>query len=242
MLRWPMHALVVMVLLGSAFLTSRVAEATVATRNAPDTHGLAGVTHVVQAGLAEETALVTEPAPDDVGGFTANVERWRGLSLATSDLVRSATGVRLDNDLLLALVAVESGGDPHARSRAGALGLTQVEAATFRDLQTRHRELLGSGSLEEPRTNLLAGGVYLADCARQLHADLADPNQLDLVLKAYNLGPRAAAEWRATGTWLDQNEVEYALPMETVEHSARILAAYENAHGHAAASGVPGQG
>src|SRR5206468_921825 len=140
--------------------------------------------------------------------FTEKVERWRGLSRATSEVARHATGVSIDNDLLLALVAVESNGDPGARSGRGAIGLTQVEPATFRDLQRRYREVLGSGSLEEPRTNLLAGAIYLGDCARRLHANLTDPVELDLVLKAYNLGPRAASEWRETGTWLDESEVE----------------------------------
>jgi soluble lytic murein transglycosylase-like protein len=127
------------------------------------------------------------------------------------------------------LVAVESDGDPGARSVGGAVGLTQVEPATFRDLQRRYRDYLGNGALEEPRTNLLAGGIYLAECARQLHADLADPIELNLVLTAYNVGPRAASEWRATGTWLDRGELDHALPIETVEHSARIVAAYQSA-------------
>jgi hypothetical protein len=49
------------------------------------------------------------------------------------------------------------------------------------------------------------------------------------VLHAYNLGPRAAAEWRATGSWLKQTErgaqLEHGLPAETIDHATRILAA-----------------
>jgi soluble lytic murein transglycosylase-like protein len=242
MRRWPAHALVLTILLAGAILTSRLAEATIATPVVANTSSHAVPTQVPEADAEEKAAVATEPAPDNGSEFTAEVERWRSLSLTTSDLVLHATGVRVDDDLLLALVDVESGGDPGARSRAGAVGLTQVEPATFHDLQTRHRELLGGGSLQEPRTNLLAGGIYLADCARQLHVDLADPNELELVLKAYNLGPRAASEWRATGTWLDENEVHYALPLETVEHAARIMAAYQNAQRHSGASVVAGQG
>jgi soluble lytic murein transglycosylase-like protein len=215
MRRWCAHAFVLTAVVASVILTGRFANASVESANV----------------ATNSTTAPTEPRPDNTAGFTPKVERWRALSLTTSDAVRQATGVSLDDNLLLALVAVESGGDPGARSRAGAVGLTQVEPSTFHDLQARYRQVLGSGGLEEPRTNLLAGGMYLVDCARQLHADLADPSGLDLVLKAYNLGPRAASEWRATGTWLDASVVEYALPTETVEHSARIVATYRNTNG-----------
>jgi hypothetical protein len=50
------------------------------------------------------------------------------------------------------------------------------------------------------------------------------------VLDAYNLGPRAALEWQETGTWTDRTaggrQVRDELPTETIEHAARIMAAY----------------
>src|SRR5205085_6623749 len=103
--------------------------------------------------------------------FENRVERWRTISIEATDEVLRATGVQIDDDLLLALVAVESAGRPDARSATGAMGLTQVEPTTFSDLQRRHSGLLSGRSLEEPRTNLVAGALYLADCARALRAD-----------------------------------------------------------------------
>jgi soluble lytic murein transglycosylase-like protein len=158
------------------------------------------------------------------------VERWRTITALATQTVQETTGVRLDPDLVLALVAVESGGQPDARSASGAVGLTQVQPATFADLRTRYGGLLVDQSVERPATNLLAGALYMADCARVLHADLTDPGDLNLVLDAYNLGPRAVLEWRATGTWTDQSGgqevIRDQLPAETIEHAARIMAAH----------------
>ena len=169
----------------------------------------------------------TDPKPVR---FAPAVERWRSLSRDATATVQHATGVSLDEDLVLALVAVESSGKPAARSARGAVGLTQVEPATFTDLTTRYRELLAGRSLEQPSVNLLAGSLYLADCARYLDADLTNPTDLALVLHAYNMGPRAATEWRETGTFFNDSELQAGLPAETIEHSARILAAVY-AHG-----------
>ena len=161
--------------------------------------------------------------------FAPAVEQWRSLSRDAARTVYDVTGVRLDEDLLLALVAVESEGKPAARSARGAVGLAQVEPSTFEDLRTRYAELLAGRSLEQPGVNLLAGALYLADCARVLGANVADPGDLALVLHAYNLGPRAAAEWRETGSWLKHTErgaqLEHGLPAETIDHATRILAA-----------------
>lgn len=223
------HALTLTVLIASGIIASHVSITRFVPASLVEASRVDVVRPVDETSVSTETSPVNEPTATTAPAFSASVERWRGLSLATSRVVRGATGVNLEDDLLLALVAVESNGDPGAHSGKGAMGLTQVEPATFRDLQTRYRDILGGGSLQEPRTNLLAGAVYLAECARLLHADLADPSDLELVLKAYNLGPRAAAEWRATGTWLREGEIEYALPAETLEHTARIVAAYESA-------------
>ncbi len=151
--------------------------------------------------------------------FEPDVERWRDLSVSASARVQRATGVRLDEDLLLALVAVESGGRPQARSAAGAVGLTQVEPATYADLQARYAELLDGRSLAQPSTNMLAGALYLAECARMLHLEVSDPASLELALDAYNAGPRATAEWVRGGS-------PEPLPEETIQHAARIMAMY----------------
>ncbi|HEY1296928.1 MAG TPA: transglycosylase SLT domain-containing protein [Chloroflexota bacterium] len=162
--------------------------------------------------------------------FETDVERWRTVTASAAQTVRRTTGVSLDADLLLALVAVESAGQPDARSATGAVGLMQVQPATFADLRARYGPLLAGHSLEQPTTNVLAGALYLADCTRLLRADLKDRGDLNLVLDAYNLGPRATREWRENGTWTDlmagNAQVRHELPRETIEHAARIMAVY----------------
>ncbi len=160
--------------------------------------------------------LVAVPTPK-APPFIPAVERWRPLSREASTGAVRLTGIRLDEDLLLALVAVESGGEPQARSAAGALGLTQIEPATFDDLRARYGPALSAGSIDDPGVNLLAGALYLVDCARLLNADLTNARDLPDVLHAYNLGPGAMIEALRQGD---------PLPAETIDHAARVLSAY----------------
>jgi len=124
------------------------------------------------------------------------------------------------------------------RAQSGSRRSSHVRSWTCRDATG----LLGQGRLEEPSTNRLAGALYLADYARLLHADLSDQAELELVLDWYSVGTRAVAEWAATGTWLDGTDVESTLPVETVEHGARIASAYERAHGDLSNAQIAGQG
>lgn len=152
------------------------------------------------------------------------------MSREATTTVQRVSGMVLDEDLVLALVAGESDGNPAAHSPRGAVGLTQVEPATFDDLRARYHDVLSGRSLEQPSVNLLAGALYLADCARFVGADLKKPGDLALVLHAYNMGPRAASEWRDTGAFFNDTDhgpvAESGLPSETIEHSTRILTAF----------------
>lgn len=80
-------------------------------------------------------------------------------------------------DLVRAVVQVESGFDPRARSPKGALGLMQLMPATIREFSVRNPF--------DPADNLRAGVAYL----RRL-LDRYDNNER-LALAAYNAGPGA---------------------------------------------------
>lgn len=86
-----------------------------------------------------------------------------------------ANGVR--TDLVRAVVQVESGYNPYARSPKGALGLMQLMPATVRQFGVRNPF--------DPSENVRAGVAYL----RQL-LDRYDNNE-ELALAAYNAGPGA---------------------------------------------------
>jgi hypothetical protein len=86
----------------------------------------------------------------------------------------------VDSALLMAVVDVESGGDPQAVSPKGATGLMQLMPATGE----RH----GAFNLFDPRQNVIAGARYLRELTRQF-GDLA------LVLAAYNAGEGAVQKY-----------------------------------------------
>lgn len=89
-------------------------------------------------------------------------------------LAQAAARHGLDEKLLQALVAVESGFRPRAVSPAGAAGLTQLMPRTARDLGVEDRF--------DPVENLRGGAEYLA---RQL----LKFQDVRLALAAFNAGP-----------------------------------------------------
>lgn len=101
-----------------------------------------------------------------------------------------------------AVMKQESGFNPRATSRAGAMGLMQVMPATYAELRRRHG--LGADPYD-PRDNILAGAAYL----RELH----DRFGLEGMLPAYNAGP---------GRYLQHRDEGRPLPLETRDYVARI--------------------
>ena len=105
---------------------------------------------------------------------------------------------------ILAVMRVESAGDAHAVSRAGAIGLMQVMPTTYAEL----RRDLGLGP--DPfaiRDNVLAGTAYL----RRMYDRYGSPG----FLAAYNAGP---------GRWEAHLSGVRPLPVETVRYVERLAA------------------
>lgn len=86
----------------------------------------------------------------------------------------------LDVSLLHAIITVESGYDPQAKSPAGAIGLMQLIPGTA--------ERFGVKNMTDPLDNLRGGARYL----RFLLAMFK--NNLELVLAAYNAGENAVVQ------------------------------------------------
>jgi hypothetical protein len=105
---------------------------------------------------------------------------------------------------LLAVMRVESAGNPRARSTAGAIGLMQVMPATWSELAVRHQ--LGADPWDA-RANVLAGAAYLREMVERY-------GDLETALAAYNAGPARADAWRRSAR---------ALPAETVNYVAKVL-------------------
>jgi soluble lytic murein transglycosylase-like protein len=113
-------------------------------------------------------------------------EEWRRLyyPLAGDATVREgAREFGVDESLLLAVVRQESGFNPRARSRAGAVGLTQLLPSTARSLsRSILKKRFRTAFLLDPGINVRLGASYL----RQLLDEFGDDPIL--ALAAYNGG------------------------------------------------------
>jgi soluble lytic murein transglycosylase-like protein len=95
----------------------------------------------------------------------------------------AARALDIDSALLMAVVDVESGGDPRALSAQGAAGLMQLMPATGR--------LYGAADRFDAQQNIAAGARFL----RRL---LTRFGNLDLALAAYNAGEDAVRRFNGS--------------------------------------------
>lgn len=129
----------------------------------------------------------------------------------------------LDPFLLFAVVRQESGFNPLAHSRAGAIGLMQVMPETARWL-SQIEPSLPRGTLWDPEVNLAFGAAYLSRLLERYEGDLS------LALAAYNAGPSAVDRWRrrAGEDWL---RVAYPETRAYVRGVERALREYRRLYG-----------
>jgi soluble lytic murein transglycosylase-like protein len=157
-----------------------------------------------------------------------------GPAAAAEDLAgavdAAAAAADLPRSWISAVIAVESGGDPAAVSRAGARGLMQLMPDTWSDLRAE----LGLGADPfDVRDNVLAGAVYLRR--------LLDRFGPEGAFAAYNAGPQRYADHLAGRA---------GLPAETRAYVGRVRSALGAVRPLRAAAGsawarsplFPGQG
>lgn len=131
---------------------------------------------------AEFEQLLAEWRPNDMSGEIGGARPFNpfggSASLQPNALKplieQAATDAGIDPKLLEAVVSAESGFDPRARSRAGAMGLTQLMPDTARSL--------GVSDPFDPKQNLAGGAKYLAQMLGRF-------GSTELALAAYNAGP-----------------------------------------------------
>jgi soluble lytic murein transglycosylase len=136
-----------------------------------------------------------------------------------ADVVRAASEKNLDPYLLAGLIRQESEFDPQARSRANALGLTQVRPVTGR-LFARQVGIkrFSSGLLFQPAANLKIGVSIFSSMLQQ------NGGKLEQTLAAYNAGPNRAAEWLAWNTYREPAEFVESIPFtETRDYVQAVL-------------------
>jgi soluble lytic murein transglycosylase len=144
----------------------------------------------------------------------------------TDSVEAAAEEEALSPELLFALIRTESAFSPGIRSRAGAVGLTQLMPATAADMADRIRRrggpdyaAAGEIDLEDPEANIRLGAAYLRYLMDRTESPL-------MALLAYNGGIGRLRRWRnaepALGGDLFLETVEYG---ETREYGRKVLAA-----------------
>ena len=107
---------------------------------------------------------------------------FRAASSRYAPLVQKAAREHsIDQALLQAMIATESGFDPRAVSRKGAVGLMQLMPETARRYGVRDPY--------DPADNIRGGAKYLRDLMRKFN------NDLSLTLAAYNAGEDAIVQY-----------------------------------------------
>ena len=104
--------------------------------------------------------------------------------------LKNVTAIRkytqqLDPFFVAALIRQESGFNPWAQSRAGAVGLMQVMPRTARSM-----EKVSKRSLFDPNTNIRLGTRYVSKLVKKYN------NDAELALAAYNAGGERVDEWK----------------------------------------------
>ena len=163
---------------------------------APDIYGFVdehGVAHLSNVKLDDRYYLFKKetrsaPAEESPEAGAPDTAPQRGVRFNAADRQRYAQIIStaakehgLEAALLHALITVESGYDPRARSPKGAIGLTQLMPDTARRYQV--------ADIWDPRDNVRGGARYLRDLLGMFG------NDLSLALAAYNAGEGAVLQY-----------------------------------------------
>lgn len=129
--------------------------------------------------------------------------RWENQKRFLPLVAEAARTYQIEEALLHALISTESGYEPGAVSKKGAIGLMQVMPGTGKRY--------GVSNLADPGQNIQAGARYLRDLLKQFD------NDLKLALAAYNAGENAVL----------RHGRRIPPYRETTQYVPRVLALYE---------------
>jgi hypothetical protein len=132
---------------------------------------------------------------------------WQSRDLARRVLV-SAARWRLDTNMLIAIVTVESRWHTHAVSSAGAIGLGQLMPGTA--------ALLGVNP-HDPHQNLSGAARYLREMMKRFGS-----RHYSLVFAAYNAGPKAVSEYGGIPPY-EETQAYVVRVLDTWQHLARTV-------------------
>lgn len=165
--------------------------------------------------------------PPGVAGPSPHIHAaLRGYS-NSAQIARKATGVEawrpivteyadqydMPPDLILSVIKAESGGNPRAKSKAGAMGLMQLMPGTAR--------AMGVSNPMDPRQNIRGGVRYL----REMYDRFGDFGK---AVAAYNAGPGAVKKYGGTPPY-----------KETQNYVSRVMGGFTASDGTTAVHDAP---
>jgi soluble lytic murein transglycosylase len=134
---------------------------------------------------------------------TALPERERIALVQT--ILREARFYRLDPNLVVAIIEVESGGYHLAVSHVGAMGLMQLLPSTGEEIAARVGiEWKGPDTLFDPNINVRLGTAYVRQLTDQF-------GSVDTALAAYNWGPGRIGRRLSRGATVPTRYVEQVM-------------------------------
>jgi len=147
-------------------------------------------------------------------GINPMMPVWQSSKLA-KHVLQNAFRWRVDVNILVALVSVESAWRTHARSYAGAIGLGQLMPGTARTLHVNPRD---------PYQNLQGSAHYLGGLLRKYRNS---PHRYSLAFAAYNAGPRAVSEYGGIPPYYETQHyvVKVMAAWKRVSHAVRVQSA-----------------
>lgn len=148
------------------------------------------------------------------------INTWQYYQFLRSDMIGSFDKYKIDESLVLAIMAQESGGKVHSRSRAGAGGLFQLMPATAKRLGLHGKA--GAYDLRfNPKQSAGAAAKYIDEQLKRYDGDRAK------ILAAYNSGENRFARLNRAhkNKSLWGKSFFYELPRETRHYVPVVIAA-----------------
>ena len=149
--------------------------------------------------------------PIEIWDILFPVRHWEAIS-------EQAARVKIDSNLVLAVIRQESAFNEKARSKANARGLMQILPSTGRKLAKQARiTRYNAKKLYQAETNIALGTRYLASLLQQY-------GKSELALAAYNAGDSRVDRWLKEWGNLDMAEFVEQIPFsETRAYVKQVL-------------------
>ena len=164
---------------GTLLVLATVASADIYRTVNPET-GVMTFTNI-RPGSGRFDVVSRDPVPVEVAPAGRTVRNYSPVRRSSTEFARdidaAASAYGVDPALIRAVISAESGHNPYAHSRAGALGLMQL----MPDTAIRY----GVTNRLDPVQNIHGGARYLRDLLKMFN------NDLQLTVAAYNAGEEA---------------------------------------------------